>query len=236
MAQLSQKVPPQPARRSPLWFASLIVVGMVAGSFGSRLWTGSSSAKSGDKLSDAIHDYQSGDETSAISLLQPLVQGKNAKAEYWLANIYFDDGLGQNADKAKAVGLLEKSAGQGFVPAEGRLGELYMNGDEVLQDFGKSQTWLRKAATSGDVRAQRLLGHTYELGLGIKQDVSEAYGWYENAAKSGNVVAQRMRDTLLARMSQSEVSLGEADAKTILAEMNSSEPNSSMQKGSVSKK
>ena len=225
MAQPSQKTPIKPNQPNLLWFAGLVAVGMFAGSFGSRFWAGHSTLKPSSKLSDAISEFQSGDEKTAISLLKPLAEGKDVKAEYWLADIYLDDGLGGNTEKAKAIDLLQKSAEQGFAPAQGRLGEIYMNGDDTLQDFAKSQVWLHKAAVAGDVRAQRLLGHTYEIGLGVKQDLAQAYGWYANAAGSGNALAQRMRDDVLARMSHTQEAQGESDAKSISGEIKSSGSN-----------
>lgn len=70
-----------------------------------------------------------------------------------------------------AVGLLEKSAAQGFLPAERHLGGIYIRGNEALQDFPKAQTWLTKAAMVGDAGAQRGLGQIFTLGLGVTRDL-----------------------------------------------------------------
>ena len=169
------------------------------------------------KLQIALQAFRSGNDATALTLLTPLANAGNAKAQYWLADIYEDDDPGVKPDLTKAQALLEKSAAQGFVPAERRLGQLYLRGTATLQDFGKAQSWLRKAATAGDARAQEHLGHIYALGLGVPQDISQAYGWYENAALHGDGLAERMRDDLLKRMSPAEIDRGEQIAKEIAA-------------------
>ena len=121
------------------------------------------------KLQIALRDFRSGNDASALSLLTPLADEGNARAQYWLADMYEDDDSGVKPDLAKAQALLEKSAAQGFAPAERRLGQLYLRGTTTLQDFGKAQTWLHKAATAGDARAQEQLGHIYALGSAARK-------------------------------------------------------------------
>jgi len=82
--------------------------------------------------------------------------------------------IGQRLQK-KTVDLLGKSAEQGFVPAQQHLGELYLQGDKTLQDFGQAEVSLHKAAVAGNASAQRELGRIYALGLGVPRDPSMAY-------------------------------------------------------------
>lgn len=77
------------------------------------------------RLQVAIQNFQSGYDQAALSTLRPLADQGNAKAQYWLADIY-ENGLGVKKDVATSTSLLEKSAAQGFAPAEGRLGALYL--------------------------------------------------------------------------------------------------------------
>jgi TPR repeat protein len=170
------------------------------------------------KLQDAMQAFRSGYDNAALTLLKPLADEGNPKAQYWLADIY-ENGVGVKPDKAMAIALLEKSAAQGFVPAEGHLGELHLRGNETLQDFGKAQSWLHKAAIAGDTRSQWMLGHIFALGLGVPADPAQAYGWYENAALNGDGLAKRMRDDILTHMSPAEIAKGEQDAKDIATEI-----------------
>ncbi len=204
--------------------AGVIAFVLVAGLVGGYLTKESRPAPADAKLQVALQAFQAGNDSTALSLLTPLADSGNAKAQYWLADIYEDDDSGVKTDVAKAQALLEKSAAQGFVPAERRLGQLYLRGDATLQDFGKAQSWLHKAATSGDARAQEQLGHIYALGLGVPRDRAQAYGWYENAALHGDGLAERMRDDLLMRMAPTEIDKGEQAAKDIAANIKPAKP------------
>ena len=208
-----------PRSKASLVFVAggVIAIALVAGLSGGYFVKESRPETADAKLQIALRAFRSGNDASALSLLTPLADEGNAKAQYWLADIYEDDNLGVKPDLAKARALLEKSAAQGFAPAERRLGQLYLRGTATLQDFGKAQTWLRKAATAGDARAQEQLGHIYALGLGVPQDRAKAYGWYENAALHGDGLAERLRDDLLKRMSPEEIDKGEQAAKEFAA-------------------
>ena len=195
----------------------VIALALIAGLSGGYFVKESRPDTADAKLQIALRDFRSGNDASALSLLTPLADEGNARAQYWLVDMYEDDASGVKPDLAKAQALLEKSAAQGFAPAERRLGQLYLRGTTTLQDFGKAQTWLHKAATAGDARAQEQLGHIYALGLGVPQDRVQAYGWYENAALHGDGLAERLRDDLLMRMSPTEIDKGEQTAKDIAA-------------------
>jgi TPR repeat protein len=205
-------------RWSNFWLVSLVAALMVASLLAGRYLERSRAMPPEAKLQIALQAFRSGYDQTALSILTPLADEGNPKAQYWLADIY-ENGLGVKPDTAKALPLLEKSAAQGFVPAQRRLGELYLRGNETLQDFGKAQTWLRKGATAGDAEAQRMLGQMFALGLGVTQDRPQAYGWYENAALGGDGLAKHLRDDLLRNMSPAEMTKGEQIAKDIAAEI-----------------
>jgi TPR repeat protein len=208
-----------PRSKTPLIFVvgGAIALALVAGLSRGYFVKESRPETADAKLQIALQAFRAGNDATAITLLTPLANEGNAKAQYWLADIYDDDDPGVKPDRTKAQVLLEKSAAQGFAPAERRLGQLDLRGTATLQDFGKAQSWLHKAATAGDARAQEHLGHIYALGLGVPQDMSQAYGWYENAAVHGDGLAERMRDDLLKRMSPAEIDKGEQIAKEISA-------------------
>jgi len=201
-----------------------VVFALVVGLAGGYLSKDSRPVTADAKLQIALQAFRSGNDASALSLLTPLADEGNAKAQFWLADIYDDDDPNVQADVAKAQSLLEKSAAQGFVPAQRRLGQLYLTGAARLQDFDKAETWLRKAATAGDAKAQEQLGHIYALGLGVPQDKAQAYGWYANASIHGDGLAERMRDDLLKRMSPEEIGKGEQTGKDIAATIKLAKP------------
>ncbi len=197
--------------------AGIVVAGLIVGLFGGRFMEKSRPMTPDAKLQMALEAFRSGYDQTALALLTPLAKDGNAKAQYWLAEIYSDDDPNSKPDMAKEQALLEKSAGQGIDPAERRLGELYLRGTTTFQDFGQAQVWLHKAAIAGNAMAQEELGHIFALGLGVPQDKSQAYAWYENSALNGDGLAERLRDDLLKRMSPSEIDKGEQDAKQIAA-------------------
>lgn len=167
------------------------------------------------KLQIALQAFRSGYDQTALSILTPLAKEGNAKAQYWLADIYIDDDPNSKPDVAKALVLLENSAAQGFVPAERRLGDQYLRGTKLIQDFGKARDWLYKAAVAGDANAQEEMGHIFALGLATPQDLPQAYAWYEIATLHGDGLARIMRDDLLKRMSPAEVDKGEQTVRQI---------------------
>lgn len=117
----------------------------------------------------------------------------------------------------KAFKLFEKSANQGEILAQAKLGEMYTNGIGINQDFNKafywSQKyivnqpmkavityadsnnyekafeWLKSLANNGNIEAQLTLGSIYYLGDIEKQDYPKAIYWYEKAASQGNTNA-----------------------------------------------
>lgn len=197
---------------------SFVAAAVVVGFFGGRYVERGSMAAQSARLATAIEALQSGHDQAALSSLTPLAHAGDAKAQYWLADIY-ENGLGVKPDMAAAISLLDTSAQHGFVPAEQRLGELYLYGDQTLQDFGKARTWLHDAAVAGDGAAQRELGQIYALGLGVPVDVPRAYGWYENAVLAGDGLAPHLRDDLVSRMSPGDMVKGEQIARNIAAEI-----------------
>jgi len=197
-----------------IWVAGFAAVAVLASVFGTQYIQKPAPVTGDTKLEQAIEAVRSGSDQTALSALTPLATGGNSKAQYWLADMY-ENGLGVTPDPKKAVELLGKSAEQGFVPAEQHLGELDLQGDQTLQDFGQAELWLHKAAVAGNATAQRELGRIYDLGLGVPRDPSMAYGWYENAALHGDGLATTMRDDILKHMAPADAAKGEQDAKAI---------------------
>ena len=214
---MTQQTPPATPKRSFVATALFAVVALVAGSFFGQYMERTRASTPQSKLDEAVQQFQAGYDDAAMKTLKPLADQGNAKAQYWLADIY-ENGLGVKKDLPAAIGLLIKSATQGFEPAERRLGSLYLQGDQTFQDFAKAQTWLRQAAATGDSQAEQQLGQIYAMGLGVSRNLPEAYGWYENAAIHGDGLAQHLRDTLVPQMSPADQAQGEQAAKKISAD------------------
>lgn len=81
-----------------------------------------------------------------------------------------------------ALKLLQPIAEKGNVIAQGLLGQMYLRGEGVTQDYQQALKWCRLAAIQGNVNAQANLGLMYGHGKGVNQDYHEAVKWYRLAA------------------------------------------------------
>jgi formylglycine-generating enzyme required for sulfatase activity len=65
---------------------------------------------------------------------------------------------------------------------EDEMGDRYLFGRGVEQDYAKAMEWYRKAADQGFPDAQRNVGVLYENGWGVAKDIDQARVWYQKAA------------------------------------------------------
>lgn len=70
------------------------------------------------------------------------------------------------------------------------LGDLYLTGMEVAQDYKEAVRWYRMAGESGDPLAQRVLAELYAAGEAVPQNRLASLRWYRKAAEGGDAVAQ----------------------------------------------
>ncbi len=101
-------------------------------------------------------------------------------------------------DFAAALKIFKPLAENGNAAAQVNLGNLYMKGWGVEQDYPLAQTWFRKAADQGERMAQSKLGILYYHGLGVRKDATEAANWFRKAAEQGETTAQAILGTLYA--------------------------------------
>ncbi|KAJ3067867.1 hypothetical protein HDU98_008947 [Podochytrium sp. JEL0797] len=74
-----------------------------------------------------------------------------------------------------------ESAKSGNIKAKVTLARMYLNGDGVEKDIGKSIDWFKNAAMEGDVSAQFEVARIYESGLGgVEVNFKEALNWFED--------------------------------------------------------
>jgi len=166
------------------------------------------------KLEVAHDALANGDDATAFKLFSGLAEAGNARAQYWLADMY-EYGYGVPKDIPEAMRWMEKAAQQGLSTAQGRLGEIYFAGQETVQDFKAARTWLQKAADQHNAVAERRLAQMEEQGLGGPKDPVGAYVLYEQAILDGDGYSTRLRDDLLKRMTPAQITEAQALAKKL---------------------
>ena len=86
---------------------------------------------------------------------------------------------------AIAAEWYQKSAAQGYVRAEWKLGNLYSWGHGIIKSDAKAIEWWIKAASHGDAELKYGLGRKYQYGNGVPKDEGKAIEWLEKAAAQG---------------------------------------------------
>lgn len=117
-----------------------------------------------------------------IPTLRELAEGGNPQAQYELAETYYKW-------SKEAFDWYQKSANQGYPPAQAKIGYIYRYGhitQSVDTDYFKSVEWSKKAALQGDADAQYSLGWLYRHGAGVRIDKEEAREWFGRACDNGN--------------------------------------------------
>lgn len=125
-------------------------------------------------------------KTMSPSDLQMLIikaQAGDAVAQYLLGRAYDRRLLPKNDEKSAE--WFQKSAEQGYAPAQRLYGLLYAHTNPPV-----GERWMLRAAEQGDAEAQFWLGVAYEQNWFGTTDIKEAVKWYQKAAQGGNPDAQ----------------------------------------------
>jgi TPR repeat protein len=125
-------------------------------------------------------------QKKAFDLLLHAAQKDYPKAQYFLAQMYFD-GIGTKSNFDLALNYAEKAAENQFVDAYVMVGDL--NATDKIQNYNTAFEWYSKADKFQNKEAKLKLGELYEQGLGVKKDEAKAYELYVEATKLGNTVA-----------------------------------------------
>ena len=88
------------------------------------------------------------------------------------------NGGGNNRD---ALVVCRPLAEQGVSHAQNVLGEIYMYGEGIPQDYDAAIKWFRLAAEQHHRRARFMLGVLYWSGDGVPQDYDNAVRWFRLA-------------------------------------------------------
>jgi len=114
----------------------------------------------------------------------------NAGTAYLLAILSYDSHLGLR-DHTEAAKWFTKAAEQGLPQAQTVLGEMYENGDGVLEDARNAAKWYAKAAEQGLAHAQFKLSRMYGK-AGIPENDKDELKWLIRAAEQGHARAQML--------------------------------------------
>jgi TPR repeat protein len=126
---------------------------------------------------DAAAAHGRGDYAKAVSILMPLAENGDARAQVALGVSYaIGEGVARNP--AVAVKWYRLAADQGDAFGQSNLGACYGEGVGVAQDWVQSTKWYALAADQGNPLAMSNLGVAYANGQGVEPNFVEAYKWY----------------------------------------------------------
>lgn len=110
----------------------------------------------------------------------------DAKKQYALGAEYSKKG-----DYANALVWFRKAVFKGGVPeAHYSLGQCYLQGKGLKEDYYKAKDHFEVAAKAGFSAAQYYLATLYQNGQGVEKNDTTAAEWYQKAADQGNAQAQ----------------------------------------------
>jgi len=94
----------------------------------------------------------------------------------------------------EAIEMYLKAAEAGEVKYMKKIGNLYMQGGAVGQDYSKAIFWHKKAAEKGDAEAMVSVGYIYLYGFGdVGKDATAAEMWFDKARKTDATVESDIR-------------------------------------------
>jgi TPR repeat protein len=82
-----------------------------------------------------------------------------------------------------SFGKIQKLAQEGDPAAENILGNHYLHGQNVRQNWKKAAFWYHKAALAGNANAAFSLAFAYNFGEGVPQNTHKAIYWWKKSAK-----------------------------------------------------
>ena len=82
-----------------------------------------------------------------------------------------------------SIRKLRKLAHAGDPAAENALGNRYLHGQGVQQNWKKAAAWYHKAALAGNARGAFNLAFAYNFGEGVPQNSHKAVYWWQQSAK-----------------------------------------------------
>jgi hypothetical protein len=169
---------------------------------------------------DATAAYQRGDFGAAVTMIRPLAEQGDVRAQFNLATMYYN-GQGVRQDREQAAKWFRMAAEQGDMEGQRYLGFMYANGQGVARNDKEAVKWYGRAAEQGDADAQVNLGVMYSAARGTSQNLVQAHKWFNVAAsryprseRGKREQAIRNSERLAEKMSPDEI----AEAKKLARE------------------
>jgi len=100
-------------------------------------------------LEDGLSAFAHGEYATALKLLQPFAELKNASAQNALGLMFASGGSGIAQDFGEARKWYQRAANQGHGRSRANLGVMYYNGDGVPKDYVEAYMWFDLALASG---------------------------------------------------------------------------------------
>lgn len=136
----------------------------------------------------------------------------HSEAAFALGFLYYNGAEGDVADgsvardlEEAALWLRQATADNGYPQAKRILGELYMQGDGVSQNYREACFWLTEAAEAGLPAAQFNAGLLHARGQGCDQDPVLAYALFSLADEQNYPGAAQNADRLAGVLSEDEI-------------------------------
>lgn len=104
--------------------------------------------------------------------------------------IRFDNGIGVEVNKLKAIEWYKKSASQGFDKAQFKLALILEEGDGVKQDIKQAIIYYKKASEQGFSKAMYNLGLLYKNGEKVSYSFAKAMFYFWDAMQKGHINAK----------------------------------------------
>lgn len=109
-----------------------------------------------------VDAYKSGDYKSALTFWQPYAVNGDVKAQYHIANIYYEGKGGVDQNFKKALYWYHMAAGQDHPQSQLRIGLMHCKGEGVLKSYKKAVPYIRSAYKNGCRQAPKAWAK-YEL-------------------------------------------------------------------------
>jgi len=162
----------------------------------------------------ARNAYEGGDYAEALQRFEVLATAGNPRAQYDLAQMYFQ-GIGTAKDTQKGWHWLLSAAGSGNVAAMVQLGAVYESGVGAQRDYATAAQWYLRAARKGDAVGRFNLALMYLKGIGVPRDEVAALAWFRLSFKAGGAAARDRADEIERALTREEVQRAAALADSL---------------------
>ena len=144
---------------------------------------------------------------SEVTRLEAEADAGDAEAQYKLAIVLLDryEREGDIALQRLSQERLVQAAEQDHADAQTEIGNWYLSGRGVVQDFSQAAGWFQKAASLGSAKAMYGLGEMARAGWGIEKDPIEAYVWLNLASARGEKRAHEARRQVINQLTAEQL-------------------------------